>query len=176
MLYQVLRGDLEFIFFNRVSVGPRPGCPEISRVVEAACGYWEKIGVKPKIYNSEWSKYRLERRAKKTVGHVQITDATTCKALSEITSLLRENLYSKMQQTLVRDPKVDQMIDQTERSLDRAEIERIMVDLYRYMYDNFVFIPICDIHDEVATSKRIPKWEPGYRRGDRNLNDIIRQR
>ena len=81
-----------------------------------------------------------------------------------------------MQQTLVRDPKVDQLIDQAERSLDRAEVERIMVDLYRYMYDNFVFIPVCDIHDEVATSKRIPKWEPGYRRGDRNLNDIIRQR
>jgi hypothetical protein len=44
------------------------------------------------------------------------------------------------------------------------------------MYDNHIFIPICDINDEVAASKRVPKWEPGYRRIDRNYNDIIRQR
>ncbi len=51
-----------------------------------------------------------------------------------------------------------------------------IVDLYRYMYDNYVFVPICDIDDEIAVSKRVPKWEPGYRRNDRNYNDIIRQR
>jgi len=81
-----------------------------------------------------------------------------------------------MEVTLVKDPKVDQMIDRAERSLSRTEIEKIMVDLYRYMYDNHVFIPICDIHDYIATTQKVPKWEPGYRRHDRNINDIIRQR
>jgi peptide/nickel transport system substrate-binding protein len=155
---------------------PRAGCPEMSRVIEAVCGYWEKIGVKPKIYNIDYSQFRALRRAKKTVGHLQPTDSVTCKALSEIVQVFRENLFSTMEVTLVKDPKVDQMIERAERSLDRAEVEKIMVELYRYMYDNHVFIPICDIHDEIATNKRVPKWEPGYRRHDRNINDIIRQR
>ena len=68
------------------------------------------------------------------------------------------------------------MIDRAERSLDRAEVAKIVADLYRYRYDNYVFVPICDIDDEMAVSKRVPKWEPGYRRNDRNYNDIIRQR
>ena len=63
-----------------------------------------------------------------------------------------------------------------ESSLDRSEVDKIVGDLYRYMYDNYTFIPICDIHNEIATSKRVPKWDPGYRRADLNFNDIIRQR
>ena len=55
------------------------------------------------------------------------------------------------------------------------EVEKIAIDLYRYLYDNYVFIPICDISDDSATTKRVSKWDPGLRRIDRNLNDIIRQ-
>lgn len=155
---------------------PRAGVPEISRVVETVCGYWEKIGLKPKIYNIEWPQYRQLRRVRKTIGHVQLTEATSSSALASIASLFRENLYSKMDVSLVKDPKVDQIIDRAEASQDRAEVGRLMIELYRYMYDNYVFIPICNIHGEMATTKRVVPWNPGSRRGDRNFNEIIRQR
>jgi peptide/nickel transport system substrate-binding protein len=154
----------------------RPGCPELSRVVEASCGYWEKIGVKPKIFNIEYPKYGEMRRTRKTSGHLSPHDSMTCSALPELMQLFRENLHSAAPRTNAKDPKVDQMIERAEKSLDRIEVEKLLVDLYRYSYDNYVFVPICDIHDEIAVNKRVPKWEPGDRRADRNLNDIIRQR
>ncbi len=154
----------------------RAGCPELPRVVEAACGHWEKVGLKPKIYNIDVAKFLELRRNQKVKGHVQVTNTTTSPSLSSILMLFRDNLSSTMPMTLVKDPKADEMLERAERSLDPAEVEKIVVGLYGYIYDNYVWIPICDIDDEIATSKRVPKWEPGNRRNDRNFNDIIRQR
>ena len=36
----------------------RAGCPEFPQVVEAIAGYWEKIGLKPKIRMTEWAVWR----------------------------------------------------------------------------------------------------------------------
>ena len=155
---------------------PRAGCPEMSQMVEAVCGYWEKVGLKPKIQNIEWPQFRALRRARKTVGQVQFTDATSTKGVSLILMLFRENLHSKGENPFVNDPKVDEMIDRGEKSLDRAEVEQIVSDLYRYMYDNHVFIAICDIDDMIATTKRVPKWDPGQRRNERNFIDLIKQK
>ena len=154
----------------------RPGCPELPRLTETVCGHWEKIGVKPKIFNIAWAQYGEMRRNQKTKGQMNGVDSMTCSALSELVERFREYLHSTMPRTFVKDSKIDEMLNRAEKSLDRAEVENIMADLYRYAYDNYLFVPICDIHDEIATSKWIPKWEPGFRRADRNLNDLIRQR
>ncbi len=159
-----------------VPVYHRGGFPELPLVVEAACGYWEKIGVKPRVLNIEWARYFEMRNAQKTKGHVQITNSTTCSALSELVRLFRDNLYSTMPRPLIKEAKIDEIIDRCERSIDRAQVEKILIDLYRYMYDNYTFIPICDIDDPIATAKNIPKWDPGSRGFDRNINDLIRQR
>ncbi len=154
----------------------RVGCPELPQVVEAACGNWEKVGLKPKIFNIDVAKYLELRRNQKTKGHVQVTNTTTSSALSALLMLFRDNLYSTMPMTLVKDPKADEMLERAERSTDRSEVEKVVANLYRYMYDNYVFIPICDIDDEIATSKKVPKWEPSTRRNDININDMIKQR
>ncbi len=49
---------------------PRPSCPEYPQVVEAVAGYWEKIGLKPKIQMSEWAVWRLAWREGKTQNTV----------------------------------------------------------------------------------------------------------
>jgi peptide/nickel transport system substrate-binding protein len=154
----------------------RPGGPEIPRLVEAVCGYWEKIGLKPKIFNIAWPQYGEMRRNQKTKGHMMPSNDMTCSALSELVMLFRENLHSSMPRTLIKDPKADEMIDRVEKSLDRAEVEKLVIDLYRYTYDNHFYVAICDIDDEIAISKKVPPWDPGLRRVDRNYNDIIRQR
>jgi ABC-type transport system substrate-binding protein len=68
------------------------------------------------------------------------------------------------------------MFDKASSSLDMAEIKEITGEIYRYAYDNYLFIPIAQMDDEIATSKRIPAWDPGARRTDRNYTEIIRQR
>jgi len=37
-------------------------------------------------------------------------------------------------------------------------------------------VPIAMINDEIATTKRIPAWDPGRRRNDRNYNYVIKER
>ena len=154
----------------------RNACPEIPRIVEVVCGYWNKIGVKPKIFNTEWSKFYEMRAAKKVKGIIHCVDSTTSAAIPELMARYREQFHSTMPRTFLRNPKVDEMIAKAERSLDSAEVEKIAVDLYRYLYDDYVFIPICDLHDEIATTQKVPPWDPGLRRIDRNINDIIRER
>ena len=145
-------------------------------LVEVVCGYWNKIGVKPKIFNVEWPKFYEMRASPKVKGMIHCVDSTTSAAPSELMARYRQQFHSTMPRTMLKDPKVDEMIETAERSLDLTEVERISVDLYLYLYDDYVFMPICDISDESATSKRVPKWDPGLRRNDRNFNDIIRQR
>ncbi len=60
--------------------------------------------------------------------------------------------------------------------MDIAEISNLMADIYRYAYDNYLMVPICEFPEKVATTKRIPKWDLGLRRNDRNYYDLIRQR
>jgi hypothetical protein len=60
--------------------------------------------------------------------------------------------------------------------MDIAEISVLMAEIYRYAYDNYLLTPICEFPDMIATTKRIAKWHPGFRRMDRNYNDLIKQR
>ncbi len=96
--------------------------------------------------------------------------------ISEILTRYRRWFYSTEPRTTVKDSKLDDMINRAEKSMNLAEVEKIIGDIYRYAYDQYIFIPICDISDEIATTKRIPRWDQGSRRTDRNYNDIIRQR
>jgi peptide/nickel transport system substrate-binding protein len=159
-----------------VPIYTRAGCPEIPRVVETVYSYWTKIGVKPKTLNMEAAKWIEMERGRKVQGYINCSDSMTCPALSELLSRFSQNLHSKWPRTMINDPKADGMIDRAEKSLDRTEVEKITVDLYRYTYENYIYIPVCDIDDMIATNRKVPKWEPGYRRVDRNINDIIRQR
>jgi ABC-type transport system substrate-binding protein len=153
----------------------RPGCPELPRLAETICGYWEKIGLKPKIVTMEFTAWRARDMAQKTQGFIYGADSNEGPEVSEILTRYRRWFYSTEPRGIVKDPKLDDMINRAEKSLSLAEVEKIIGDIYRYAYDQYIFIPICDISDEIATTKRIPLWDPGLRRADRNYNDIIRQ-
>jgi hypothetical protein len=60
--------------------------------------------------------------------------------------------------------------------MDIAEISKLLAEMYRYSYDQYLMIPICEIPDLGATTKRIPQWNLGHHINDRNYYELIRQR
>ena len=53
----IKEGGWEGYEFTLISYD-RPGCPEFPQVVEALAGYWQKIGLKPKIRITEYAVWR----------------------------------------------------------------------------------------------------------------------
>ena len=80
-----------------------------------------------------------------------------------------------MAESTVNIPELNERFLRIDKSLDVAEISRLLAEIYRYVYDHYLLIPICEIPVKIATTKRIPKWDPGLRCNDRNYHDLIRQ-
>ena len=67
------------------------------------------------------------------------------------------------------------MFDRIEKSTDLNEILKVLADTHRYRYEQYTEVPICEIPHVIATTKRIPEWDPGVRRRDKNYRFLIRQ-
>jgi len=155
---------------------PREGCSEFQEVVEAVCGYWEKVGLKPKIFNTDYSSWRDKMMSGNSSGTVSGSNWTATPTCGENLTAYSVKFQSTMKGAYAKSPQLDQMIDKASSSVDEAEMEKLVRDLYRYIYDQHLWVPICSINEEMATARHVPKWNPGRRRDDRNFNDIIRQR
>jgi peptide/nickel transport system substrate-binding protein len=154
----------------------RPGFPESSRVNEALCGYWEKIGLKPKMFMTDWGAWKQRMQGRKSENSVFVTDGATTSEPADVLAYWGGYMHSKVHQTLVQDPEMDKMLDRAAASLNLAEVERLLGAISRYTTDNYTRVPICEINNDFATGKDIPAWNPGQRRYDNNFGDLIRQR
>jgi hypothetical protein len=56
-----------------------------------------------------------------------------------------------------------------------AEVEKLVGEMHRYLYDNANNITIGEIHTNYATNKKIPTWNLGRNLYDNNLRFVIRQ-
>jgi peptide/nickel transport system substrate-binding protein len=154
---------------------PRPGFPELSLVVETLAGYWQQIGLKPKIRASEWAIWRRAWSERKTQNTIHGYDGSQSRDVSQILNQMVEKWYFKNGRSAVNIPEVNERFDRIEKSMDVAEISRLIAELYRYAYDNYLMIPICEIPIKLTTSKRVPPWDTGLRRFDNNYYDLIKQ-
>jgi hypothetical protein len=55
------------------------------------------------------------------------------------------------------------------------EVERLVGEMHRYLYDNANNITIGEIHTNYATNKKISAWDLGRNLYDNNLRYVIRQ-
>ncbi len=154
---------------------PRAGCPEFQRLVETICGYWEKIGLKPKIMMTDWATWREKWRQRKTEGTISGMNATVEPLCPLMLGRMRRNHYSKSDETSTNDPKMDAIFDKALKSTDMDEMTKLMGDINRHLYDQYYVVSICELDDMIAANKRVPKWDPGRRRNERNYNDLIKQ-
>ena len=155
---------------------PRDGVPECPQVVETLVGYWQKIGLKPKILMTEWSTVRSSWRAQKVQNSVCGYEEKSNPECGSLLVRMEDKYVSTEPRAIVKDPKLDEWFKKASSTLNLGEVEKILGEVYRYTYDQHITIPISMVNDEIAFTKRVPKWDPGQRRDDRNYNDIIRQR
>ena len=155
---------------------PRGGIPEFQRVVETIAGYWQKIGLKPKIAMSDYATYRESMRAQKVQNMLAGYEKRTNPECSSLLRNMEEEYVSSEKRAVVHDRKMDDWLKKATDALDLAVVAKNLGEAYRYSYDQHFFIPISMINDEIAVTKRVPDWNPGRRRVDMNFIEIIRQR
>ncbi len=171
----IKEGGWEGVEFTLISF-PRAGCPEFPRLVEAVAGYWQQIGLKPKIRMTEWSVWRKTINDRKSQNAIHGTDSSLSPEISTLVPKFMDRWYFENPRACVNIPELNKKFERIEKTLDVAEVVKLMAEINRYAYDHHLLMPICEFPDKIATTKRIPKWDPGQRRNDRNYHDLIMQR
>lgn len=158
----------------RIPSYPRASTPEFRRLVETVAGYWEQVGLRPTIYNTDFVAFQAAWRAGKTQGIIMGSDGVTDPSPFEILKAMRLYLHSSSSRTIVHDATIDGMLDTAEASLDHAAIDRTLSDIYQRLYDQYYFIPICEADEIIATTPRIPAWDPGQLNQEHNFEALLR--
>ena len=138
-----------------------PGLPEGKAFAEAVAGYWEKIGVRPKLIPVDYPAFRklwVDRKAPGAVGYYNIANRDWIGTFA----LLEKQAYtpSKLNDT-VADPEVDGMIAQILKQTDREKINTLMRNIFTRLRSEHAGVPVVYVHSPYATSKTLGKWNPG---------------
>jgi ABC-type transport system substrate-binding protein len=154
----------------------RAGYPEELQVKEAIVGYWEKIGLKPKIVMTDFAAFRRLMIERKTLNYVHGGEDATSPDVPMLLPKFMDRWYFKNPRARVNIPELNERFERIGKSLDPAEVSRLLAEVYKYAYDQYSQITICEIPGKIATTKRIPAWDLGHRHQDRNYYDLIQQR
>ncbi len=154
----------------------RSGFSELPRIHEAVAGYWEKVGLKPKIRITEWAVWRKAWRSRKCENMIHGHDSSTTPGIPNLIRGFTQRYEFKMEESSVNIPYLNERFERIDKSLNIAEISKLMAEIYQYAYDHYLTVPICELSELTATTKKIAKWDLGHRRQSRNYYDLIKQR
>ena len=144
-------------------------------MAETVTGYWQEIGLKPKLKLVEWSKFRSMQRGGKTDNAINGHDKSVNPTCSSFLRNSWEEYHSSELRTITKDPNLDKWYNAAASSLDPAEVSSYLGKIYRYAYDQYLMIPITMIDAVIVTTKELPPWDPGVGRYQYNYNFITRQ-
>lgn len=152
---------------------PRADVPEMPRFIETVAGYFAEIGVKAKIVATEYASYRKKRLGFDLPGAMGALAAPN-RPLAGFVSLMRILVHTDGRFTSMKDPKMDELLEKMERTLDEAEAKQHLTAIYRYLYDNYNHLSVVDLDLPYATSKAITQWDLGGAVWDQNFIALIR--
>jgi peptide/nickel transport system substrate-binding protein len=153
-----------------------PGLPEGKAMAEAMAGYWQKVGVQPKLIPVDYPAFRkqwVDRTAPGAVGYYNLPnrDWIGCYTLLEKFA----HTPSKPTDT-VGDAQIDAMLDQILRETDREKINALMRRIYARLRGEHYGVPVVYLHTPYVTSKRITRWNPGSVMLDLNIDELVAAR
>jgi peptide/nickel transport system substrate-binding protein len=149
--------------------------PELNRLAEAVADYLGKIGVKAKITPMDRAALSTKRQAKTLSGDLLPWSTPNRSVAIQIVTIINTLHHSKAQFTSTADPQLDEMIERAMAATEVKEMERLVGEMHRYLYDNANNITIGEIHTNYASNKKISKWDLGRNLYDNNLRYVIRQ-
>jgi peptide/nickel transport system substrate-binding protein len=149
--------------------------PELPRLSEAVADYLGKIGVKAKITPMDRAALSIKRQAKTLPGELLPWSTPNRSVAIQIVTIINALHHSKAQFSSTADPQLDQMIERAMGATEVKEVEKLVGEMHRYLYDNANNITIGEIHTNYATSQKISAWDMGRNLYDNNLRYVIRQ-
>jgi len=94
--------------------------------------------------------------SKKNSKYNHGTDSPLSPNVSEISDRIEQMWDFTNRRSAVNIPELNERFRRMGKSTDIAEISKLVVEIYRYAYDQYLNIPICEFPDQIATTKRIP--------------------
>lgn len=149
-----------------------PGLPEGKAMAEAMAGYWQKIGVQPKLVPVDYPAFRkkwLDRTAPGSLGYFNMANRNWIGAYALI-----EKYTSPSEKTQsIRDPEIEGMVSAVQRQTDRQKIDSLMRNIFTRLRSEHLGIPLVYLHTPYAAAKKITKWNPGSVMYDLNLDELV---
>jgi len=149
--------------------------PEIPRLAEAVADYLGKVGVKAKITAIDRAALSTKRQAKTLSGELLPWSTPNRSVASQIATIINALHHSQAQFTSTAVPELDQMIERALAATDVHEVERLVGEMHRFLYDNAHNITIGEVHTNYATNKKITAWNLGRSLYDINFRSVMRQ-
>jgi peptide/nickel transport system substrate-binding protein len=153
-----------------------PGLPEGKSMAEAVGGYWQKIGVKPRLIPVDYPAFRkqwVDRVTPGAVGYYNLPNRDWIGAYT----LLEKFAYAPAgPTTTLADPEIDAMLGTILRQTNREKINALMRSVFTRLRSEHYGIPLVYLHTPYVTGKRITRWNPGSVMMDLNLDELLGQR
>src|SRR2546427_7065963 len=138
-----------------------PGLPEGKAFAEAMAGYWQKVGVQPKLVPVDYPAFRknwFDRATPGAFGYYNVANRDWIGTYA----FLEKQAYSKSKASdTVNDPEIDGMIEQVMRQTDKEKIATLMRNGYPRLRSEHYGVPVVYLHSPYAASKTLGKWNPG---------------
>jgi peptide/nickel transport system substrate-binding protein len=150
-----------------------PGFPEGRTLAEAVAGYWQRIGVQARLIPVDYGAFRkkwVDRTAPGAVGYFNFANRDWMGTYAVIDKFA----YSPSRLSTTQDPEVDEMVRAVARATDRQKIDALMRNILTRLRTEHLGISVVAMHTPYATSKAIPKWNPGSVMYDLNLDELVR--
>ena len=155
---------------------PRPDAPEGPRLVEAMAGYFQAIGIDVEIQSIDSATSIAERLAFELSETMTFLDAPN-RPFPGFAGLMFTLEHSEGTARSTEDPELDRRIDAMQATLDPVEAEELFLEVYNYLYDQHIHLPVANLDVSYAGNDRIPSdWNRAWRSWEANYLDITRPR
>ncbi|MBI4611758.1 MAG: ABC transporter substrate-binding protein [Candidatus Rokubacteria bacterium] len=152
-----------------------PGLPEGKAMAEAVAGYWQKIGVQPKLVPVDYGAFRkkwLDQSIPGAVGYYNMANRDWIGTYA----LIEKMAYTPSKTTTTKDPEIDGMVREVLRQTDREKINTLMRNIFLRLRSEHLGGPLVYLHTPYAASKKITKWNPGSVMYDLNIDELVTAR
>ena len=155
---------------------PRPDAPEGPRLVEAMAGYFEAIGIDVNIQSIDSATSIAERLAFNLTNTMTFLDAPN-RPFPGFAGLMFTLEHSEGTARSTEDPELDRLIEEMQATLDPVEAEKRFLEVYKFLYDEHIHLPVANLDVSYAGNDRIPSdWNRAWRSWEPNYLDITRPR
>jgi ABC-type transport system substrate-binding protein len=141
---------------------PFPGRAEQADVAEAVAGYWEKnLGLKVKREVMDWAALAAKLKVRDEAGVIWAYGSNP-RPLGEPIAAMTSWVPSwAMYDAIGNIPEVDQLYEKISKELDSEKRKVRYRDLARYVYDNYLVVPIASVDAQYAVNPKVvdvKKW------------------